>query len=74
MAERVGSCTPEWAEKITIQKGKTVILNSTICSADNALLAESESSWSLPNLSTIAEMSEIDVNTFQKFLSNYPVK
>ena len=60
--------------KITNQKGKNVILNSTICSADNELLAESESSWSFPNLSIIAEMSEIDLNTFQKFLSNYPVK
>jgi hypothetical protein len=60
--------------KIANQKGKNVILNSTICSNDNALLAESESSFFLANLSIIAEMSEVDEITLQKFLSNYPVK
>ena len=60
--------------KIANQKGKNVILNSTICSNDNALLAESESSFFLANLSIIAEMSEVDEITLQKFLVNYPVK
>jgi uncharacterized protein (TIGR00369 family) len=60
--------------KIANQKGKNVILNSTICSNDNVLLAESESSFFLANLSIIAEMSEVDEITLQKFLSNYPVK
>ena len=60
--------------KIANQKGKNVILNSTIYSDDNALLAESESSWFFANLSIIAEMSEVDEITLQKFLSNYPVK
>ena len=60
--------------KIINQKGKNVILNSTICSNDNALLAESTSSWFLADSSIIAAMSEVDEITLQKFLSNYPVK
>lgn len=60
--------------KITSQKGKNVILNSTICSDDNVLLAESESSWFLANLSIISEVSGVDEITLQKFLSNCPVK
>jgi len=60
--------------KITHQKGKNVILNSTICSDDHALLAASESSWFLANLAIIAEVSGVDEFTLQAFLSNYPVK
>ena len=60
--------------KITNQKGKNVILKSTIRSDDNVLLAESESSWFLANLSIISEMSGVDEITLQKFLSNYLVK
>jgi uncharacterized protein (TIGR00369 family) len=59
--------------KIASQKEKNVILNSTIYSNDNALLAESKISFFLANLSIIAEMSEVDLITLQKFLSNYPV-
>ena len=60
--------------KITHQKGKNVILNSTICSDDHTLLAASESSWFLANLAIIAEVSGVDESTLQAFLSNYPVK
>ena len=59
---------------IASQKEKNVILKSTICLNDNALLAESESSFFLADLSLIAEISEVDEITLQKFLSNYPVK
>ena len=60
--------------KITNQKGKNIILKSTIRSDDNVLLAESESIWFLANLSIISEMSGVDEITLKKFLSNYPVK
>jgi uncharacterized protein (TIGR00369 family) len=60
--------------KIANQKGKNVTLNSAIRSKNGALLAESESSWLLANLSIIAEMSQVDEKTLQTFLSHYPVK
>jgi hypothetical protein len=59
--------------KIKNLEGKNVVLNSTICSDDKVLLAESESSWFLADLSIISEMSGVDEITLQKFLSNYPV-
>ena len=49
-------------------------LHSTIRSADGTLLAEGESKWVLPRLSTIASLLGIDEQVVQKFLGTSPAK
>jgi uncharacterized protein (TIGR00369 family) len=50
------------------------VLRSTIRSVDGTLLAESESKWIFPGLSTIAKITEVEEPILQEFLSNYSRK
>ncbi|NIQ37507.1 MAG: PaaI family thioesterase [Proteobacteria bacterium] len=58
--------------QIINQNDKNVVVRSTIHSADDELLAESESNWVLASLSTIAKLSAVDELTLQEFLAKYP--
>jgi uncharacterized protein (TIGR00369 family) len=50
------------------------VLRGTIRSADGTLLAESESKWIFPGLSTIAKITKVEEPVLQEFLSNYSRK
>lgn len=51
---------------------RSAVLRSTIHSADGRLLAESESKWMFPKLSSIAKIARVDEATLQEFLARYP--
>lgn len=51
---------------------KTAVLRSTIHSAGSGLLAESESKWVFPKLSSIAKIAQVDESTLREFLAKYP--
>jgi uncharacterized protein (TIGR00369 family) len=58
--------------QIISQDGRNAVLRSTIHSTDGTLLAESESSWMFPRLSSIAKITQIEESTLQQFLARYP--
>jgi uncharacterized protein (TIGR00369 family) len=53
---------------------RDAVLHATIHSADGTLLAEGESKWIFPKLSTIASITEIDESMLQQFLARYSPK
>jgi len=57
--------------QITIHDERSAVLRSTIHSTDRTLLAEGESSWMFPRLSSIAKIGEADESTLQQFLARY---
>ena len=57
--------------EIIKQDEKNVTLHSTIHSADDVLLAESESNWAMASLSTIAKIAKVDESTLREFLGRY---
>lgn len=50
---------------------RAAVLRSTVHSAGGDLLAESESTWTFPKLSTVAKIAGVDESTLQKFLAGY---
>jgi len=55
--------------QIIEEDNKNISLHSTIYSKDEVLLAESESTWILTSLSTMAKISNVDESTLQSFLT-----
>jgi acyl-CoA thioesterase FadM len=57
--------------RITGHDERQAALRSTIHS-HGTLLAESESSWMFPKLSSIAKIAKVDESTVRQFLARYP--
>jgi uncharacterized protein (TIGR00369 family) len=60
--------------QIVSHNERNAVLRTTLLSADGTLLAEGESKWMFPRLSTIANIAGIDEPMLQQFLGRYPRK
>lgn len=49
---------------------KTVLIKSTVCSREGALLTEAESKWLLPNYSNLAKIINMDERKLQRMIEN----
>jgi len=56
---------------ITSHDKRNANLRSSIHSAGGTLLAEGESKWTFPRISSISKIAQIDESTLQQFLSRY---
>jgi acyl-coenzyme A thioesterase PaaI-like protein len=48
------------------------VLRATVHSLDGTLLAESQSKWMFPSLSSLARIGKVDESMLRDFLANYP--
>ena len=48
------------------------VLRATVHSLDGKLLAESQSKWMFPRLSTLAKIGNVEESMLREFLANYP--
>jgi len=58
--------------QIVSHDDRTSVLRAIVHSADGTLLAESQSKWAFPRLSTLAKIGKVEESVLREFLSHYP--
>ncbi|MBM4449464.1 MAG: PaaI family thioesterase [Chloroflexi bacterium] len=51
---------------------RNAVLRATVHSLDGKLLAESQSRWMFPSLSSLAEIGKVDESMLREFMTHYP--